>query len=161
VNAAKLAALLAAVLVLGQVTDWPVADTLALALGAILVLAWVWSRLSLRGVSVERRLDADRAEVGGVVRETLVARNPGLLAKLWLEAVDHSSLPGHDPGRVVHLRGRSSQEWEAETVCVRRGRYRLGPMTLRSGDPLGLFPARMAIPEAREVIVVLWAEGID
>jgi uncharacterized protein (DUF58 family) len=153
VNAVKLLTLLLAVLLLGQMTDWPVADTLSLALGAILVLSWLWSRASLRGIEMERRLSADRAEVGGVIREDLLLRNRSRFPKLWLEAVDHSALPGHDPGRVFHLRGRSIEPWEAETVCVRRGRYRLGPLTLRSGDPLGLFPTRAAMPATHDVVV--------
>ncbi len=152
-NAAKLLTLLVAVLLLGQVTDWPVADTLSLALGAILVLTWLWSRFSLRGVELDRHVGADRAEVGGVIREELTLRNRGRLPKLWLEAVDHSALPGHDPGRVVHLRGRAIETWTAETLCVRRGRYRLGPMTLRSGDPLGMFPMRAALPTTLDVVV--------
>jgi uncharacterized protein (DUF58 family) len=152
-NAAKLLVLLLAVLLLGQATDWPVADTLSLALGAIFVLSWLWSRLSLRGVELQRRIGADRAEVGGIIREDLTLRNRSRLPKLWLEAVDHSALPGHDPGRVIHLRGRSGEAWTAETLCVRRGRYRLGPMTLRSGDPLGIFPVRAAIPSTHDVVV--------
>jgi uncharacterized protein (DUF58 family) len=153
VNAAKLLLLLLGVLVLGQTTQWDVADHLALGLGGVLVVSFVWSRLSLRGVSVAWRLDADRAQVGGVVREVVTLHNRGLLGKLWLEAIDHSSLPGHQAGRALHARGRSAVTWEVATSCVRRGRYRLGPMTVRSGDPLGLFPARVAAPEAREVVV--------
>lgn len=152
-NALKLVLLLLGVLVLGQATDWPVADTLALALGGVLVLAFAWSRVSLRGVTGERALAADRAQVGGSVRETVRLRNRGVMAKLWVEALDHSSLPGHDPGRVVHLPRRGTSEWETVTPCVKRGRYRLGPMTLRSGDPLGLFPTRLALPWSHEVVV--------
>lgn len=153
VNAAKLLLLLLAVIVLGQTTRWDVADQLALGLGGVLVVSWVWSRLSLRGVAVGRRLAADRSQVGGVVRESLTLENRGLLGKLWLEVVDHSTLPGHGAGRVLHARGRTAVTWEVVTPCVRRGRYRLGPMTVRSGDPLGLFPARLVAPAAREVVV--------
>jgi uncharacterized protein (DUF58 family) len=152
-NAIKLLLLLLGVLVIGQVTDWPVADTLALALGGVLVLAFTWSRLSLQGVSGERLLSSDRSQVGETVRETIRLRNSGLLGKLWVEAVDHSSLPGHDPGRVVRLPGRGAADWTASTPCVRRGRYRLGPMTLRAGDPLGLFPTRLALPWTHEVVI--------
>ncbi|MCC6314019.1 MAG: DUF58 domain-containing protein [Thermomicrobiales bacterium] len=152
-NALKLLLLLLAVLVLGQTTQWPVADQAALALGGLIVFAWLWSRLSLRGLTLERTLTADRAQVGGVVREQIVLRNTGRLGKLWLEAADRSTLPGHAAGRALHVRGRSSAAWEVVTPCVRRGRYRLGPMMLRGGDPLGIFPARLTAPDAHDVVV--------
>ena len=44
-------------------------------------------------------------------------------------------------------------EWDTRTVCVRRGRYHLGPLELRSGDPLGVFTSRVEYQETPEVIV--------
>ena len=152
-GAFKLLLLIAAALALGQATDWPVADQLALALLALLVGAWLWSRLSLRGLSLTRETATDRAQVGQPLREAVEIRNAGRLGKLWLEVVDHSTLPFHSVGRVLHVGGRSAVRWHAETRCVRRGRFRVGPLTLRSGDPLGLFSARLAVPDAHEVIV--------
>ena len=152
-GALKIILLIVAALVFGEVTGQSVADHLALALLAVLIAAWVWSRVSLRGLSLRRETAADRAQVGQPLRETVEIRNADRLGKLWLEVVDHSTLPNHSVGRVVHVRGRGAVRWDTETRCVRRGRYRLGPLTLRSGDPLGLFPARLSVPESREVIV--------
>jgi uncharacterized protein (DUF58 family) len=36
---------------------------------------------------------------------------------------------------------------------MRRGRFRIGPMSLRAGDPIGLFPRRLTIPEAHDLVV--------
>lgn len=152
-NALKIILLLIAVLVIGQVTDWAAADHLALALLVLLVAAWLWTRLSLQGVSVLRRVEADRAQVGETLRETLTARNAGRLGKAWVEVLDRSTLPGHDPGRVVSVPARSAVEWATRTVCGRRGRFHLGPIDLRSGDPLGIFTSRVDFPEAPEIIV--------
>jgi uncharacterized protein (DUF58 family) len=80
-------------------------------------------------------------------------RNAGRLSKLWIELMDRSTLPGHDPGRVINVPGRSAVEWDTRTVCVRRGRYHLGPVELRSGDPLGIFASRLEFGETVEVIV--------
>jgi uncharacterized protein (DUF58 family) len=153
VNGLKLGLLFIAVVAIGQITDWTVADHLALALLALVVAAWLWTRLSLRGVSVLRKSGADRAQVGQTLRETLAVRNASRLGKLWIELSDHSSLPGHDPGRVVSVPGRSAVEWDTRTVCVRRGRFHLGPIEVRSGDPLGIFTSRVEYPETPEVIV--------
>ncbi len=149
----KIATLLAFALVAGQVTDWEVADQLAIALVVLLAGAWSWSRLSLGGVGLERQTASDRAQVGETLRERFEVRNRGRLAKLWLEVIDHSTLPHHAAGRVLHLRGRGRAAWEVETRCRRRGRFRVGPVTLRAGDPLGLFPRRRAIPDSHEIVV--------
>lgn len=152
-NAFKLILLLLVVLVVGQVTDWTVADHLAVALLVLLVVAWVWTKLSLHGVSVVRRIEADRAQVGETLRETLAVRNGARLRKVWVELLDRSTLPGHDPGRVVSVPGRSAVEWATRTVCGRRGRFHLGPIELRSGDPLGVFTSRVDFKESPEIIV--------
>ncbi len=152
-NGIKVIVLIVAVVVIGQITDWGIADHLALALFAILVAAWLWTRFSLQGISVVRRPGADRAQVGQSLRETLAVRNGGRLGKLWIELMDRSTLPGHDPGRVVTVHGLSAVEWDTQTVCVRRGRYHLGPVEVRSGDPLGIFTSRIEFLETPEVIV--------
>jgi uncharacterized protein (DUF58 family) len=153
VNGLKLVFLIVAVLTIGQLTEWGAADHLALALIVIAVAAWLWTHFSLRGVSVARRVGAGRAQVGQTLQETLAVRNASRIGKLWVELLDRSSLPGHDPGRVVGVPGRSAVEWDTRTVCVRRGRYHLGPIELRSGDPLGIFTSRLSVPETPEVIV--------
>jgi uncharacterized protein (DUF58 family) len=153
VNGLKIGIIIVLVLAVGQLTDWTVADHLVLALLVLLVAAAVWTRLSLRGVSVVRKSGADRAQVGQTLRETLAVRNAGRLSKLWVELLDRSSLPGHDPGRVVTVPGRSAVEWDTRTVCVRRGRYHLGPIEVRSGDPFGIFISRLDVPDTPEVIV--------
>lgn len=152
-GAFKLWLLIAAALAFGQATDWPVADRLAIVLLAVLAAAWIWSRLSLRGLSLVRETASDRAQVGQPLREAVEVRNSGRLGKLWLEVIDQSTMPHHGVGRVLHVGGRRAVRWETETRCVRRGRFRLGPVTLRAGDPLGVFPSRLHLPETREVIV--------
>lgn len=152
-GAAKVVVLLGAALAFGEATGWPIADHLALALVTLLVASWLWSRASLRGIDLVRETATDRAQVGQPLSEIVEIRNRGRLGKLWLEVVDDSTLPNHSVGRVLHVRGRSAVRWETATRCVRRGRYRLGPLGLRAGDPLGLFAARRALPGTAEVIV--------
>lgn len=152
-NGFKIILLLIVVLAVGQLTNWDVADQLVIALLVVLVASWLWSRASLSGISVFRRAATDRAQVGQTLRETLAVRNGSRLGKLWVELLDLSTLPGHDPGRVVSVPGRKAVEWETQTVCVRRGRFHLGPISIRSGDPLGLFTNTIDFPETPEIIV--------
>ena len=125
----------------------------ALALIVILAISWLWSRVSLNGIFAGRKISSDRAQVGQSLRETLTIRNNSRIGKLWVELLDQSTLPGHDPGRVVHVPRRSTVEWEARTLCVRRGRFHLGPISLASGDPLGVFRTHLATADAQEIIV--------
>jgi uncharacterized protein (DUF58 family) len=55
--------------------------------------------------------------------------------------------------RVVHLSPHDATRWRIETVCARRGRFRIGPMSLRGGDPFGLFPNEKLIPDTHELLV--------
>src|SRR3712207_7905094 len=51
-NGLKVILLVVAVLAVGQIADWSVADHFVIALLVILAAAWTWTRLSLRGISV-------------------------------------------------------------------------------------------------------------
>ncbi len=152
-SARSVSFLLVAALGAAQLTGWPVVDRLALALLGLLISAWLWSRLSLGGVGVMRAVATDRAQVGQVLTEQVEVHNHGRLAKLWIEVIDYSTLPDHAVSRAVHVRGRRTISWQVETLCTRRGRFRLGPAAVRSGDPLGLFTRRRTVPDARELVV--------
>lgn len=152
-SALKLGLVVAVLFVVAVVNDWSAPDRLIIALVIVLLIAWVWSRTSLQRLGLTRSLDMDRVRAGEWVREEFTLRNHSRLPKLWVELRDLSSLPGREAGRVVRLPGRGTHQWNVSTRCERRGRYRLGPVTFRSGDPLGLFEVRKAIPATHELVV--------
>lgn len=152
-NWLKVAAFAVVILALAQINNWRLLDKLFLTLVALLVIAWVWSRTSLRGLRVERESGADRAQVGQEVTERLRIENDSRWGKLWVEVRDHSSIPGHGASQVVSLLPRGSARWQARSLCIRRGRFLLGPITLHGGDPFGLFPTQRLLPQTRELIV--------
>ncbi len=117
------------------------------------VLAFAWSQVSLRGVSAERRVRSTRGQVGDVFEETIVVGNRSWLPKAWLAVRDHSTLPGHRASRVVSLPAQGNHSWRVRTVCTARGRYRLGPITLRAGDPFGLFERHRLVGKPVSVVV--------
>ena len=45
--------------------------------------------------------------------------------------------------RATGVGGQSTNEWVAHQVCARRGVYTLGPTTLRTGDPFGIFTVQI------------------
>ena len=152
-NGLKLAIIALVILILAQLNQWDVLDNVFFTFIGLLGLAYLWSYLSLRGVTVQRDSRSDRAQVGQTFQERIRVRNASRLGKLWVELLDQSSLPGHLVSRVVHLGSFDSNRWRVDTVAARRGQFRIGPMLLRSGDPFGLFPRYHVIPETTELLV--------
>jgi uncharacterized protein (DUF58 family) len=116
--------------------------------------SWLWAWQNLRGLEIRRRVRTPRSQVGRFVEETLEVTNQSWLSKLWVEIHDQSTLPGHHASRVLaSLKRNKPRQWMVRTPCVRRGRYFLGPVELRSGDPLGLFELRRQVPGSYPIII--------
>lgn len=152
-NGAKAIVVLLIVFVLSQLTTWPYLDKLTFVLAGLVGVAYLWSRFAGMGMSLERSVSGDRFQVGQDVREDIAVRSTSFLPKLWLELVDGSTLPRHGAGRVFNLAPRTRVTWTTSTLAVRRGRYRLGPTVIRTGDPFGLFPRERRFDGSREVVV--------
>ncbi len=122
--------------------------------GLLLVVATLWTWTSLSQARLTRHTRTLRAQVGQLFEERFALHNDGRLPKLWLEVRDHSDLPGHEASRVVNaLDALQERAWSVRTLCLRRGRFRLGPLTLTSGDPFGLFQISRRIGRTASVVV--------
>jgi uncharacterized protein (DUF58 family) len=121
---------------------------------ALVVIAGLWTWTSLGRIRVARQTRTLRTQVGGMLEERLAVRNQSNFPKLWLEVRDQSDLPGHRPSRViVGLGGQQERVWVARTRAVQRGRFRLGPLSVTSGDPFGLFQVSRNISATNQVVV--------
>lgn len=127
---------------------------LAYMFGGLIIISLIWSWFSVRWIILGRKTRSSRAQVGRHLEEEFSVRNQVLLPKLWLEVRDHSNLPGHNASRVVALLGSGKgQRWQIQTLCTVRGEFQLGPMTLVSGDPFGLFVTQRHINATSHVLV--------
>ena len=123
-------------------------------IAAIIVLSYLWTWTSIRWVHVTRYLWAKKAEVGRTSEERFMVRNTSLLPKLWLEIRDHSDLPDHQASQVLNSFGaRKERGWTVRTLCRQRGRFTLGPVTLTTGDPFGLFRMQRELSQTSTIIV--------
>ncbi len=130
------------------------AYNLAYLLTSILVFSYVWAWNSLRAIGLRRITRTRRSQVGQFAEEQFEIINRGRVPKLWLEIKDDSTLPWHDASRVVSSLGRGqTQRWQVKTLCTQRGRYRLGPLTLHSGDPVGIFDVEQHIDSTSNIVV--------
>ncbi len=147
-------ALLIFCLLVGLLSGRTFLFNLAYALGAILIGSFIWSWTSVNWFNIGRYTQARRAQVGHTLTESFAIRNTGLTPKLWLEVRDHSNLPNHNASHVVPtLLPRRTYRWDINTICTRRGEFTLGPMTIVSGDPFGLFQFPRKIAAVNRIIV--------
>jgi len=122
--------------------------------GFLLAGSWIWSRLSIRGIKVERSARALRAQVGQIFEERFDVHNQSRMPRMWLEVNDESSLPGSEGSRVLTMiEGRQGRSYLARTRLIQRGVFPLGPTVLASGDIFGIFPISTQIP-AKDTLLV-------
>lgn len=146
--------LLIGCLLFGLITGRPFFFNLAYLFGALLLGSLAWSWLSVGWVRISRQTRARRAQVGKTLDEQFTVWNGGWLPKLWLEVRDQSTLPGHSASRVAPLlMPRARYRWLVQTVCSVRGEFTLGPITLLSGDPFGLFQTTRHIAATSTILV--------
>ncbi len=133
----------------GHFLMWHLLYLLLLLLGT----GFAWVRLGLRGLEGGLSQGTAYCQVGGSFREEAVVRNHSLLPKLLVRAWQPTDLPGFTNRRALSLAPRRAHHWQAEVRCTRRGRYRLGPLLLETGDPFGLFAARRELGGGGSLLV--------
>jgi uncharacterized protein (DUF58 family) len=146
--------LLILILLAGLFTGRAFFFNLAYLLGGLLIVSLLWSWTAVRWLGINRRTRARRAQVGRNLDEVFTVQNRAIVPKLWLEVRDESNLPGHRASHVVPALGpKGTYRWYVETPCLVRGEFRLGPLTIMSGDPFGLFTAPRKLNATSSVIV--------
>lgn len=125
-------------------------------LGGLLILtAWILTMLSLRGIKVERTARAQRGSVGDIFEEHFEVSNTSRIPKLWLEVANETNIPNATGSRILTLlRGRQKRIYTARTWLINRGGFILGPTTITSGDPFGIFRVSKKIPANASLVVI-------
>src|SRR6266487_525795 len=134
-------------------SGWSPLYKLTYVLLTLFILAWWWARYSLRKLTFHRNTTSGRVQVGETFEERLMLDNTSVMPKLWVQIADGSTLPGHRAGYVASIGGGKRAMWKARTVCKRRGRFELGPVTATSRDPYGFFRRHIFLPSSRELLV--------
>jgi len=120
----------------------------------LLLLAWLMMMLSLRGIAVERRARSSRAGVGDVFEEHFEISNNSRITKLWLEVANETNIPNATGSRILTiLKGRQKRSYTARTWLTGRGGFSLGPTTISSGDPFGIFRISRQFPANSKLVV--------
>lgn len=141
------------IFICGISTGWRLLFNLAWLIVAVTLFGYLWTQTAFRGLRVLREHPQGRVQVGEPLRERLGLRNLSMLPKLWLEVRDGGDLPGRGNGNIVSLWSTSEKKWRRKTICSRRGRFVLGPLTITSSDPFGLFSRTVQAGPRWELLV--------
>ncbi len=124
------------------------------AFGGALLIACGWAWSLRRGLHFQRERRFGLAQVGDQLEERFTLINESWLPTLWFEVIDGSTLPGYQISRASGVSGKASRQWTTQGICERRGLFTLGPTTLRTGDPFGIFTVEIQHPATTSVFVM-------
>lgn len=151
----RLLPILAALLIILQLIvpykGWVI---LLVALGGAWLVCWLWARSLARGLAFTREMRFGWAQVGDRLEERFTLTNDSPAPAPWIEITDHATLPGAHAGRVTSASAKDSLRWYVEAVCSRRGVFTLGPTTLRTGDPFGIYTVTLQDPATSTLMVM-------
>jgi uncharacterized protein (DUF58 family) len=122
--------------------------------------SYVVTRFGLSDLEAGYVLDRLHAQTGDILRASYTVRNTSRLPKLWLELRNPSTLPVDLPAQAVSLGPRSEKSWSVRVPLTRRGQFRVEPVLLRTGDPLGMFESQASVGSASNVIVYPRVEAL-
>jgi uncharacterized protein (DUF58 family) len=128
-------------------------NTLLIGMGGLFLLAYGWVWLLGQGLHAERRLRFGWVAVGDRLSEAFRIENRSGVPALWLEIVDESNVPGYQVNVVRTIDAHSENHWRQAAVCRQRGQFHLGPWTIRSSDPFGIFMLTRHYPQQEEIII--------
>ena len=122
--------------------------------GLVIVLSYLWTYHSLRGISFTRQARTERQQVGQIFEERFELANPGRISRLWIAVRDTSELPASSGSRLMtQVSARQERSYQAYTWLTRRGLFNLGPTRLESGDIFGLFQSSREYPNTQSLLV--------
>jgi uncharacterized protein (DUF58 family) len=121
----------------------------------LLVLAWLSTAFSLRGIKVDRQARSLRASVGDIFEEHFEITNTSRVPKLWLEVANETTIPHATGSRVVtFLRSKQKRIYTSRTWLTNRGGFALGPTKITSSDPFGIFRVSKSYPATASLVVL-------
>jgi uncharacterized protein (DUF58 family) len=104
------------------------------------VIAWLWLRRNTKGLHWERQSPV-AAFPGEAIPVEIRLRNEGVLPMPWLSITENIPATMHTPPQireVVSLGAGKSHVMRYTLVGRRRGLYQIGPLSIQTGDVLGL-----------------------
>lgn len=125
-----------------------------LVVGALVTGLW-WSNRALGQVQTKRRFQG-HAFLGERITVDLQVQNKGWLPLPWLELRETLPVelvgPNHFQS-VIHLGPRADAKFEYSVEARKRGYYPIGPLSMSTGDILGLRDSLQAVMQPEHLVV--------
>ena len=128
-------------------------NTLLVGIGGMFLLSYVWVKMLATGLFATRRLRFGWVAVGDQLEELFSLQNSSSIPALWVEIIDYTNVPGYKTAVIRSVTHQSKIQWRETAVCLQRGQYQLGPWTIRSSDPFGLFAVSRHYPAVNDIII--------
>lgn len=127
---------------------------LLIGVGGLWLMSYYWARTIYSGLSLRREMRFGWAQVGDRLEERFTLVNRSHLPALWVEIVDSTNLPGYHTNQVRAVSGSSEVRWQTEGLCTHRGLYTLGPTTIKTSDPFGIYTIKIQDPSSATLMVM-------
>ncbi len=127
---------------------------LLIGLGGVWLISFLWARSLAHSLDLTRELRFGWAQVGDQLEERFTLVNDSKFPALWVEVRDHSTLPAYDASVATGVGGGEENSWTVKSLCTRRGAYRIGPATVHTGDPFGLYRITLEYPASTTMMVM-------
>ena len=127
---------------------------LLIGLGGLWLLSYYWARNLRSGLSLRREMRFGWAQVGDRLEERFTLINQSLVPALWVEIVDSTNLPGYQASQVRAAGGNAEVRWQTAGVCIHRGLYMLGPTSIKTSDPFGIYTVTIHDPSSATLMVM-------
>ncbi len=127
---------------------------LLIGLGGTWLVSYFWARSLAQYVRLRREMRFGWAQVGDRLEERFTLDNQGWAPAVWVEIIDHSTLPDQRANRVTGVGSNSQTQWYTHGLCSRRGLFTLGPTSLHTGDPFGIYTVKLHDPATRSLMVM-------
>jgi uncharacterized protein (DUF58 family) len=119
----------------------------------LLLLMRMWSRWSVRGITVQVKKIAGGRYIGDSLEEEFTVTNNSWVPVSLVEVQEDTDLPGYQNKASFNLAAHGSHRWLARHHFRRRGQYRVGVLDVKVTDPLGLFATREHMGDLQYVTV--------
>jgi uncharacterized protein (DUF58 family) len=122
-------------------------------LAITLISSWVWVLQMAKHLSGQRKLRFSAKQVGDEMEENFRLVNQSIFPVLWVSIDDHSDFPNYVIQSVRWVGARATSDWRNSQICTLRGVFKLGPWSILSSDPFGIFLVRREYTTAQQMIV--------
>ncbi len=127
---------------------------LLVGLSTVFVLSYYWATTLKNNITLVREMRFGWSQVGDRLQERFNLDNSGWAPAVWVCIEDHSDLTGYSGSRVTRVGGNAHRQWFERGVCERRGLFTIGPTTITTSDPLGIFAVTIEYPATTNMMVM-------